>query len=41
MFYDLTIIEVKNSFIKIFRLGKVAHACNPRYLGNGDWEDHG
>jgi hypothetical protein len=19
----------------------VAHACNPRYSGGGDWEDHG
>jgi hypothetical protein len=22
-------------------LGIVAHACNPTYVGDGDWEDHG
>jgi hypothetical protein len=23
------------------KLGMVAHACNPKYLGGGDNEDHG
>jgi hypothetical protein len=23
------------------RLGAVARACNPSYLGGGDWEDRG
>jgi hypothetical protein len=30
------------SEVKIcFWLGTMAHTCNPSYLEDGDWEDHG
>jgi hypothetical protein len=25
----------------VLRLGAVAHACNPSYVGGRDWQDHG
>jgi hypothetical protein len=28
-------------FIKIETLNMVAQACNPSFMGGGDWEDHG